>query len=94
MQKTTFEYAPKLFVSTMMYKKKKKRGKTISVTDRESPYGFEMLMLPHFLDKQFTVGGNVVSIEPRLPFIPQENSWYSFLLQAHSTPGPLCDWKD
>jgi hypothetical protein len=27
-------------------------------------------------------------------FTPQENSWYSFLLEAESTPGPWCGWKD
>jgi hypothetical protein len=25
---------------------------------------------------------------------PQEDSWYSFLLKAESTPGPWCGWKD
>jgi hypothetical protein len=25
---------------------------------------------------------------------PQEDSWYSFLLEAVSTPGPYCGWKD
>jgi hypothetical protein len=25
---------------------------------------------------------------------PQEDSWFSFLLEAESTPGPLSDWKD
>jgi hypothetical protein len=27
-------------------------------------------------------------------FYPQEDSWYSFLLAAESTPGPYCGWKD
>jgi hypothetical protein len=26
-------------------------------------------------------------------FLSQENSWYSFLLEAESTPGPSCGWK-
>jgi hypothetical protein len=25
---------------------------------------------------------------------PQEDSWYSFLSEAESTPGPQCGWKD
>jgi hypothetical protein len=25
---------------------------------------------------------------------PQENSWYSFLLEVKSTPGPYFSWKD
>jgi hypothetical protein len=27
-------------------------------------------------------------------FNPQEDSWYSFLLEAGSTLGPWCGWKD
>jgi hypothetical protein len=30
----------------------------------------------------------VVSPTRRPPFTPQEDSWYSFLLEAESTPGP------
>jgi hypothetical protein len=26
-------------------------------------------------------------------FFPQEDSWYSFLLEAESTSGPQCDWS-
>jgi len=33
-------------------------------------------------------GGKIVSL------YPQEIRLYSFLLEAESTPGPLCDWKD
>jgi hypothetical protein len=29
----------------------------------------------------------------RPPFTSQEDSWYSFLLKADSTPGPYCRWK-
>jgi hypothetical protein len=28
------------------------------------------------------------------PLPPQESSWYSFLLEAESIPGPQCGWKD
>jgi hypothetical protein len=48
----------------------------------------ETLMLPHFLDNRLTDGGEVVNLTRRSPFTPQEDSWYSFLLQAESTPGP------
>jgi hypothetical protein len=27
-------------------------------------------------------------------FTPQEESWYSFLLEATSTPGSYCGWKN
>jgi hypothetical protein len=44
--------------------------------------------LPHFLNNRLTDGGEVVSLTGRPPFTPQEDSWYSFLLDADSTPGP------
>jgi hypothetical protein len=44
--------------------------------------------LPQFLDNRLTDGGEVVSLTRRPPFTPQEDSWYSFLLEAESTPGP------
>jgi hypothetical protein len=32
---------------------------------------------------------------PALPSpTPQEDSWYSFLLEAEPTPGAQCGWKD
>jgi hypothetical protein len=39
------------------------------------------------LDNRLTDGGEVVSITHRPPFTPQEDSWYSFILEAESTPG-------
>jgi hypothetical protein len=38
------------------------------------------------LDSQLTDGGKVVSLICLLVFNPQEDSWYSFLLEAESTP--------
>jgi hypothetical protein len=52
------------------------------------PLGCETSRLPHFLDSQLTDSGEVVSFMFRLPSYPQEDSWYSFLLEAESTPGP------
>jgi hypothetical protein len=37
--------------------------------------------------------GRVVSLTHRLPLPPSKYSWYSFLLEAESTPGPLCGRK-
>jgi len=38
----------------------------------------------------------VVGCQPYAPatFTPRKYSWYSFLLEAESTPGPYCDRKD
>ena len=39
-------------------------------------------------------GGKVVSLMHRPHLPPKKCSWYSFLLEAESTPRPLCDQKD
>jgi len=39
-------------------------------------------------------GGKVVSPKHRLSLPPREYSWYSFLLETESTPGPQCGQKD
>jgi len=39
-------------------------------------------------------GGKVVSITHWPPLPTRKYSWYSFLLEAESTPGPQCDRKD
>jgi hypothetical protein len=61
----------------------------IPVTGRGGPQGCETSRLPHSLDNRLTDGGEVVS-PTRLPatLYPQEDSWYSCLLEAESTPGP------
>jgi hypothetical protein len=64
----------------------KVKGKVIPVTDHGGPQGCEMLRVPHYLDNRITDGGEVVSLTRRPPFTPQDDSWYSFLLEAESTP--------
>ena len=39
-------------------------------------------------------GGMFVSPTHRPPLPASKYSWYSFLLEAESTPGPYCDRKD
>jgi hypothetical protein len=76
-----------------MIKKGEGKGKAIPVTGCEGQYGCETSKLPHFLDNRLTEGGKVVSLTRRPLFTTQEISWYSFLLDAESTPGPQCGWK-
>jgi hypothetical protein len=57
------------------------------VTGSEGLQGCEMSRLPHFLDNRLTDDGEV-SLTRRPPFTPKEDSWYSFVLEAESTPGP------
>jgi hypothetical protein len=64
-----------------------KKGKAIPVIGCEGPEGCETSRVPHYLANQL-IDGEVVSLMCLLPFIPQKNSWYSFVLEAESTPGP------
>jgi hypothetical protein len=68
----------------------KKKGKAIPVTGRGGPYACERSRLPRFLDSRLTDGGEVRSLTRRPPFTPQEDFWYSFLLEAESAQGPQC----
>jgi hypothetical protein len=70
------------------------KSKAIPVTGSEGPWGCERSRLPHLLDNRLIDGGKVVSLTRRPRFTPQESSWYSFLLEAGSTTGPQCGWKD
>jgi hypothetical protein len=47
--------------------------------------------LPHFLDDRLTNAGEVYSLALRPRFVPQKDSWYSFLLEDEPTTGP---WED
>jgi hypothetical protein len=69
------------------------KGKDIPVTGHGGPSGCERLRLPHYLDKRQLDGGKVVSPTRRPHFTPRflfffKDSWYSFQLEAESTPGP------
>jgi hypothetical protein len=50
------------------------------------PIGLWDVKVPTSLDNRLTDGGKVVSFMRRPPLYPQGNSWYSFLLEAQSTP--------
>jgi hypothetical protein len=61
--------------------------KAIRVTDLGGPSGCETPRLPHFLHNRLTDDDEVIILTRRPLFTPQENSWYSFLLEAESTLG-------
>jgi hypothetical protein len=74
---------------------KQNKCKAIPVTGHGGPLCCETSRLPHFLDNQLTAGSKVVSLTCQLEALYlQEDSWYSFLLEAKSTPGPQCSWKE
>jgi hypothetical protein len=52
------------------------------------PLGLREVEAPTFSDIRLIDGGKVGSAIRRPLFTPQENSWYSFLLEAESTPWP------
>jgi hypothetical protein len=64
------------------------KGKAVPVTGRGGLYGCETSRLPHFLENRLTDGGEVVSLNAPAALARQEDSWYSFLLEADSTLGP------
>jgi hypothetical protein len=65
------------------------KGKVIPVTGCGGPKGCETSRLPYILENQSTDGSEVISLMCQLAALyPQEESWYSFLLEAESTPGP------
>jgi hypothetical protein len=57
-------------------------------------YRVKTSSLTHFVDNLLTDGGKVVILMRRPRFTPQEDSWYSFLLETVSIPGLWCGWKD
>jgi len=62
-------------------------GKAVPLQAWSYPEGSRKL---RFLDFMTTapVGGRVVSLTHRPPLPPRKYSWYSFLLEGESTPGP------
>jgi hypothetical protein len=65
-----------------------KKDKVVPVTGCGGPYSCKTLRLPHFLANRLIDGGKVVSFTRWPPFTPQEDSWYSILLEAESMLGP------
>jgi hypothetical protein len=64
------------------------KDRAIPVRGRGGPQGCETSKFPHFLDNPITDGGDVGSLTRWPSFTPQEDSWYSYLLEAESTPWP------
>jgi hypothetical protein len=71
----------------------KGKGKEIPLEALTGPEGSRRLKLPNFK----TIGTWMwQGCQPYAPtaFTPSKYSWYSFLLEAESAPGPQCDRKD
>jgi hypothetical protein len=63
------------------------KGKAIPETGRGGPQGSETSRLPHFLENRLKDGGEIVSLTRSQPFLPQEDSWYSFLSEPNRLQG-------
>jgi hypothetical protein len=70
------------------------KGKCYPCNRPWMPMECERLRLPLLLETWVTDGSKVVSLTHWPPFTHQEDSWFSFLLEAGSTLGPQCGWKD
>jgi hypothetical protein len=68
-------------------------SKSFPATGLDRPLGFLEVEAPEFLGNRHM---KVVRPKPYAPavFTPRKDSWYSFLLEAESTPGPQCDRRD
>jgi len=63
------------------------KGKSVTLQAWAGPEGSRNVRLPDFLTTAQD-GGKVVSLKHRPPLPPRKYSWYSFLLETESTPGP------
>ena len=63
------------------------KGKEVPLQAWSGPEGSRKLRFPDFMTTAQD-GGKVLSLTHQPPFIPRKYSWYSFLLEAESTPGP------
>ena len=57
------------------------------------PLGLQEVEAPRIFRQSAHKGGKVVSPTDRSPLLPRYH-WYSFLLEAESTPGPYGGRKD
>ena len=64
----------------------KGKGKAVPLQAWSDPEGSRKLRLPDFMTTAQN-GGKVVSLTHRPPLPPGKYTWYSFLLEAESTPG-------
>jgi hypothetical protein len=61
--------------------------KAVLLQNWSCPEGSRKLRFPDFMTKAQD-GGKVVSLTHRPPLLHRKYTWYSFLLEFESTPGP------
>jgi hypothetical protein len=63
------------------------KGKAVPLQAWNGPEGSRKLRFLHFMTTAQD-GGKVVSLTHQPPLPPRIYTWYSFMLEAESTPGP------
>jgi hypothetical protein len=81
------EFVTYYLCGMVQYRRGKGKGKAVPLQAWSGPEGSRKLKVPDFM-KTAQDGGKVVSLTHRLPLPPRKYTWYSFLLEAESTPGP------
>ena len=73
-------------IQKKMYLKLYYKGKAVPLQAWSGPESSRKLRFPDYMTTAQD-GGKVVSFMHRPPLPPMKYSWYSFLLEAESTPG-------
>jgi len=81
-----YEYILLIIGNTTGRLKGKGEGKAVPLQAWSGPEGSRKLRFPDFITT--TQDGGKVSLTHRPPLPPGKCTWYSFLLEAESTPGP------
>jgi hypothetical protein len=72
--------------SLYLYVIERSASLSVPVTGVGGPLGCETPKLSHFLENRLTDGGGLPALRAGRHLPPQEDSWYSFLFEAESTP--------
>jgi hypothetical protein len=67
--------------------------KGFSATGLDRPVGFQEVEAPEFIDNRHMKVVRLSALRTGRLY-PRKDSWYSFLLEAESAPGPQCDRKE
>ena len=76
-----------IWTAVGMIHKYRGEGKAVPLQAWSGPEGSRELRLSDYVTTAQD-GGKVVSLTHRPLFTPKKYSWYSFLLETESTPGP------
>ena len=70
------------------------KGKAFANTVHNRPQALREVEAGRIFRQSAHERGKVVSPTHRPPLSPREDPWYSFMLEAESTPGPQCGRND